>query len=355
MTIKFVIACPQCNAELVIGKGAAPGIPCPLCATPMVMRRVDAVSALAPQPSSPPVSKLIESRIELTTALPPIGYTPPATIEEIMSTGGSFAGLSAVSSFLSCPEASRLRAAGVRRRKRELDLDFVDLSEDPLGFGSLMHALRATRLMYGLQNTLGYLWTLKIDEDSRLKANNIMRLYDQSYPLGSDPFEYLGIEVEVISDIRDASSTRSCIRSVRYDTVIRMKDDGAIFSFECKTAGRSGENQLSQYWPQAMSHTTLWNSSPEIVAKYGPMRGTIYDLWIKTEVPKCERIGPRYVSKLHQKLATDYLRLPEAVHLPISPDGSYPRFLHNCWGKFRPCEYISLCHDDARGDFDFPE
>lgn len=288
-----------------------------------------------------------------TADLPRLHFDLPVGIEGILSGGSSVAGLSAVKSYLSCPEYARLRNLGVRRRRRpaeEGEIVAVDLSGDPLGYGSLIHALRATRIVYGMAAALSYLGGLEIDETSRSAARNMLLMYDFNFPIEQDPFEYLGVEVEVWTDISD--SPAPCLRSVRYDAVVRSKQDGAIFSFECKTTARSGDNQLSQYMPQKFSHSALWNRNSALVAKYGPMRGTIYDLLVKTQVPKCARIGPQYVSQLQELRAIEYLRLPDKVSFPVAPDGAAMRSLHTCWGRYRPCEYIDLCFEGMYNAFE---
>jgi hypothetical protein len=102
----------------------------------------------------------------------------------------------------------------------------------------------------------------------------------------------------------------------------------------------------------------LWNSNAALVAKYGPMKGVLYDMMIKTKVPQADRHGPFYVSKLQQTRALEYLRLPDQLAFPVltSATGpSYPRFLHSCWGRFKPCPYVNLCHDNSVGEYEWPQ
>lgn len=293
--------------------------------------------------------------LSVTVDLPPIRYQIPKSIEEVLGRKGSALGLSVVSEYLVCPEAARLRGMGVRKKVREIDLDVVvDLSENALAFGAMMHALRAVRIVHSMDAAIECLLSFRIDEASKRKAFNILRVYDNLFPKQAEPFEYLGVEVEVVSDIGDGRGG-SLLRSVRYDSVVRAKDDGAIFSLECKTSSRSGKNALSAHTLQKFSHPALWNSNPHLVSRYGQMRGTIYDLIVKTEVPSVDRIGPHYASSLHQKLAIDYLRLPERIRFPVNEDGSYPRLLHACYGRFRPCDYVGLCHEAAYGDYEVAE
>lgn len=270
----------------------------------------------------------------------------------MLAGGSSAVGLSAISTYLACPEQQRLQRLGVRRKRREELLDdYLDISEDDLAFGTLIHTLRAIRLVYGQQWALYWLEKINIDEASRTRASLIWKVYDNLYPLGGDPFDYLGVEVEVRTEIPDGKGG-VVLRSVRYDSVIRAKSDGAIFSFEAKTSSRSGATALNAYNLQSYTHAALWNANAFLVAKYGRMQGTIYDLIVKTEVPKCERIGPKYTSKLAQQRALEYLALPERLAFPVGKDGSMPRFMHTCWGRWRPCPFIGGCHDGAWGDYE---
>lgn len=292
----------------------------------------------------------------VTKQLPPFGFTIPKSVEEIVSRGGSAAGYSAVSNYLACPERSRLYSLGVRPKPKMRAADdsgIPDEIEDPRAWGSIIHALRATRLAYGQDRALQLIEELDLSGLDKLKLKSIWLVYDSQFPLMEEPFKYLGVEVEVVSNIA-LPGAPPCLRSVIYDSVIVIPDaagNEALFSFECKTASRSGENQFSQYMPQFMSQTAFWNANADLVQRYGPMKGVVIDAVIKTEVPKCERLGPRYIDSLMQQRALEYARLPESVHFPVAPDGAFPRMLHTCWGRYRPCEMISLCMEDARGDY----
>ena len=295
-------------------------------------------------------------RREVTRALPPFSYKIPNTISEIMdAAGGSFAGHSAVSLYLSCPERSRLRSMGVERRRREKPHDESgipdELADDPLVWGTILHALRASRLVIGHEQVMQLIARLDVCETDRIKLANMWLTYNANFPLEQEPFRYLGVEVEVISNVAPEGA-KEALRSVRYDSVIVVPDtEGrwAVFSLEAKSASRSG--QFNEYMPQFMFQTMIWNANPHLVEQYGPMRGVVIDALIKTQVPKAERIGPKYIPKMMQQRALEYARLPEQIHYPLGPDGAFPRMLHACWGRYRPCEYIGLCHEDARGDY----
>lgn len=289
--------------------------------------------------------------MQTTTELEKINFTAPERFDELRRAGPSSVGQSAVSSWLSCPEQSHLSALGVRPKPYGNDGVMPDQLA-PTDFGTLMHALRAHRITHGQQSAEAVLYrywdtTREVGKEDAEKALLMLRLYDQNFPLANETFEILGVECLVVSDIRSFDGTQPLIRTVRYDTVIRA--DGGIFSFECKTSSRNGG--LDGYKVQGMTHSALWNANPALVAKYGEMQGSIWDLLIKTKVPKCERVGPHYFSKVQQNKALMYLRMPEAITMPVLPDGSYPRFLHTCWGRYS-CKYINGCHEDAWGDYE---
>jgi hypothetical protein len=300
-----------------------------------------------------------------TTQLPAISFNPPPTVEEILSGGSSLAGMSAVSSFLQCPEASRLHSLGVKRKRAEVEEGpgIWDL-EEATDFGSVAHAVRATRIVYGQDTALAYINHLNLTEEARTRMRGLFLVYDSLFPLAEDPFKYIGVEVEVVTDVA-APGYKPILRTVRYDSLIYYAPGGhttpgaeGIYSFECKTSSRSDQNALSAYMPQRMSHMALWNNNAALVAKYGPMRGVIYDMMIKTKVPQADRHGPFYVSKLQQTRALEYLRLPEQIAFPVLTSATgpaYPRFLHSCWGRFKPCPYVNLCHDNSVGEYEWPQ
>lgn len=303
--------------------------------------------------------------METTSTLPPLSAPIPATVEEILEGGSSSAGMSAVTAFLTCPEASRLRAAGVRKKRDTFEdgLGLHDL-EAATDFGSVAHAIRAVRIVHGQAKAIECLEALNLTEAARTKLKSLFLVYDSIFPLAAEPFDYLGVEVEVVTDVA-APGQKPCLRTVRYDSLVYYRPGGlttqgaeGVYSFECKTSSRADQGALAAYMPQRMSHAALWNNNPALVAKYGPMRGVLYDMLIKTKVPQADRHGPFYVSKLQQQRALEYLRLPEQVAFPVltsSTGPSYPRFLHSCWGRFSPCEYVNLCHEDSRGEYEWPE
>lgn len=300
-----------------------------------------------------------------TTELPQISYTIPTTVEEILEGGSSSAGMSAVTGFLTCPEASRLRGAGVKRKQETFDdgLRLHDLSE-ATDFGSVAHAVRAIRICYGQNAALGFINNLNLTEEARIKLQTMFLVYDSIFPLDAEPFRYIGVETEIVTDIGDGNGG-PCLRTVRYDSLVYYSPGGhttpgaeGIYSFECKTSSRADQSALAAYTPQRMSHVALWNSNDALVQKYGPMRGVLYDVMVKTKIPQADRHGPFYVSRLHQQRAVEYLRLPNQLALPVlttATGPSYPRFLHSCWGRFKPCPYINLCHDNSVGEYEWPQ
>lgn len=269
----------------------------------------------------------------------------------LAGTSASAAGHSAISGWLGCPERSRLTSLGVSRKPSSYASD--ELSA--LAFGSLCHVLAAVRPVYGENAVFDLLhqWQHEIDPESRQKAELLFRTYNLMYPLVMDPFEYLGVESEVLTDI-GMRSGQPCIRTVRYDAVVRLRNSGELFSFEKKTMARSGNSTLAPYTPQAMIQQALWNKNPALVQKYGRMTGVIFDCLIKTITPNVERLPPRIFSKRQEILALDYMRLPDdgGATFMKYPDGTYPKMLHACWGRWSPCQYINLCHEESYGDYE---
>lgn len=273
------------------------------------------------------------------------------------SSAGSAAGYSAVSTWLTCPEKSRLNSKGVRRR-RNLSDDSRTLSA--LDFGTLIHGLRAIRFAYGHQAAMFTLsrWANEMSPEDHTKASLLLQTCESIYPLEQEPLRILGIEVEVRSSVGKRADGSDIIRTVRYDTVVAAEstDDNSppgVFSFEAKTMSKSGSNALQPYIPQAMGQVALWNANPDLVATFGPMRGVIFDCWVKTSTPGVERVGPSYFSKLHQRLALKYLATPDTQAMfTVGPDGRFPQMLHACWGRFSACDYMNICHEEAYGDYE---
>lgn len=295
--------------------------------------------------------------LDLTTELESVeSFAPPLTIEEVIGQGPSELGLSTVSNFLACPERARLNAARVRRKTRELPEDITE-DMDELGFGSLFHAVVAVRAVWGMEAALDYIGEregqLQISSADRIKAQTMLRMLNSVFPLENEPFEILGVESTVRSDIRSLDGKTPLIRSVRYDTVIRLKSDPAsVYSLELKTASRSGEGVTQQYTPQRAVQSAVWNANPALVEKYGRHAGTIFNVVTKAATPSVNRYGPFYTSRWQEQLALNYLRLPEAIEMPVLPSGAYPTFLHSCWGKYRPCEYIGLCWENEQNGYE---
>src|SRR5574342_59193 len=317
--------------------------------------------------------------IQVTSKLPTIEYKIPQTLDEMFSVGGSVAGTSAVAGWLSCPERTRLERLGVRRKSHSIDLSIVENEDSSMSrwsidgleareFGTLMHVLLAIRWVYGVDkafeligpieasihdpfNGSDYSGGIGLGLDDRFKAFHLLKEYDYSWPKEEEPFEVLGVETEVISDVKDINGG-PCLRSTKYDMVVRLKADNRIYSLEHKTTSRSGDSSMSSYRLQFAVQCTVWNSNPTLVGSYGPMVGVIPDVLVKTKVPKCERLSPRWINNQYMQRAIEWLRLPDEVRIPKTVYGGYPRFLHSCYGKFGMCEYIPLCWDGEENEFE---
>jgi hypothetical protein len=311
----------------------------------------------------PPVSRSPIETVQLAQPIMPVVNS----LAEMFSGGASARGFHSVSKFLACPERSRLQAEGWQKKKREVfDTPDGQYQEelDALGIGTAVHYLLALRVSHGMGLVETIIGDLNVEsaglgfsEQDKLKLLNIVRTYDNNFPFGSDPWRYISLEGEVVTDIGDGFGG-SCPRSARYDAVVQHIDPQTgyakrgVFSLEKKTAARSGGGAMEVYMPQFATQVAIWNSNPNLVAAYGPMMGVIPDVIIKTAVPKCERYAPRYISRFLQHRAVEYLRLPEAVKYPTNADGSYPRMLHSCWDRYRACEYVNLCWEGSFGDYE---
>lgn len=286
-----------------------------------------------------------------TQTLPPVGFKVPNSYSEVVSGGGSAAGYSAVSGWLTCPEAVRLRGLGLRRRPEA----YAKEKLDALTFGTIAHCMRAIRLVYGHDYMLSWFWAVvapAIPQPDATKLDMMFRIYNSIWPAGQDQFRILGVEVEVVTDVNGLCGPnlgRPVFRTVRYDTVI-LNADGGVYSFEAKTAARS--SNMEHYNPQGMVQTAIWNVNRALVAQYGLMKGVLFDEYVKTETPKVDRIGPKYYSKAQQAMALRYLMYVEQIGFPVDEQGRYPQMLHACWGKFAPCQFIPLCHEDAIGMYE---
>lgn len=261
----------------------------------------------------------------------------------------SQAGFHAVSGYLTCPEQSRLYSLGVRRIPWQQESSGPE-DLDALNFGTACHHLRAVRVLYGdaWEQQLNA-WQQELTADDFTKMKLIFRTYNAVYPRELDTFEVLGVEALVQTDLRTARGDAALVRSVRYDTIIRQ-GDGYLWSFEAKFLSRGGQNCVNPYMGQAMTQVAIWNANSALVQRYGRMLGVLFDVGLKTQVPNIER-HDRVFGKVHHRLAVEYLRTPENVVFMKNLDGSYPRMLHACWGRWRPCEMISLCHEQSYGDY----
>lgn len=294
--------------------------------------------------------------LNVTTELVQPEIDPDVELAELFaSSSGSAAGFHAISSWLTCPEQARLRALGVRP-KAPLEVG-DDYQLSALDFGTLAHHLRAIRIVHGNDVLARVLDRYKADlhPEDHLMVTMMFAAYESTYPLEQDRklFEVLGVEVEVVTDIALPGSS-PILRSVRYDTLIRAKT-GEVFSFEAKTMSRSGTSSLNPYLAQAMVQQAIWNANPALVQRYGRMHGILFDCLIKTKTPSVDRIGPRYFGRVHEDMALNYMRLPEngSAVFTVQPDGTYPKMLHACYGRWRPCDYVALCHDQSRGEYEY--
>lgn len=292
--------------------------------------------------------------MKVTTGLPKLGFDVPQTRAELFEGGGSPAGWSAISKYLNCPESARLSTLGIRKIRRA-SADGLPEELSAMQFGSLMHAVLAVRVVYGNEVACSWLNDSEVCRSlhpmDQEKAQTMLRVYDTEYPLESEPWECVGVEVTVVTDLGEG-----ILRSVRYDALVRMKRDHALFSLERKTMARqsSGASAASSYTPQMLTQQTIWNRNEALVSKYGKIQGVWIDGLVKTQLPKCERLGPYLFTRLQEERMTEVLKLPNHLYntMPVAADGSWPRYFNNCWGRFGPCEYIGLCHDNAFGDYE---
>jgi hypothetical protein len=284
---------------------------------------------------------------KVTKTLPPISFPIPRSIEELLETEASFAGYHAVSTYLGCPERSRLRALGVRRKPHAYQIREPGdpMSLDALSFGQVIHTLLAIRVIYGQRVAERLLLRDERPEEPAVKPLALME---------EDRAKALLMLRTYVADVSEAQDG-TCLRTARYDAVIQQDDPvrgRVVYSLEHKTAARGG--QMREYTPQAMVQVALWNSLPTLVAEYGPMVGVIFDVLVKQVVPRVERLAPRYITKKQSALAIEYLRLPEKIQFPMNADGSYPRLLNECYGRYSPCDYVDLCLEGAWGEYEQP-
>ena len=287
-----------------------------------------------------------------TTELPRIEFEVPETFEALFEGGPSVAGWSSISAYLTCPEQVRLRSLGVHRIKRSRDDSFPD-ELTAAQFGSLIHAVLAIRVAYSPEVASQWLAESEVCKtlhpSDQEYAQKMLRVYEGDYPIDNEPWEYVGCETTVITDLGDG-----ILRSARYDKLVRMKRDHALFSLEHKTTARQGSGSTTSYTAQMVVQQAIWNRNEALVSKYGRMQGVWIDQLVKTQIPKCERLGPHMASKIQQDRMVETLRLVDKMYevLPDMAGGAWPRFFHSCWGKYGPCEYIGLCHDNLVGDYE---
>lgn len=300
----------------------------------------------------------------VTTVLPPFGHgvNNRRYLRDVLdSSSGSVAGLSATTAFLGCPRYTELRALGVKQKPTNAELEGpVELPA--MYFGTMMHALRSERLLYGPQAHYALLefWRPELVIEDYLKALSMWQVYDVMFPWGRDPFEYLGVECEVRTPLQ-LWNGEWVIKTVRYDSVIRYPD-GSVYSFECKTTGKGGYGALRPYLVQGMTHSGLWNANPWLVSRYGRMAGSLFDLLVKSKDRKTGEVGdadriPEYFSNYQQQRALLYMCSPQqSVSFQRSPvDGKMPEFFHHCYGYWRPCEFVGICHDQSYGAYQYKD
>jgi hypothetical protein len=284
----------------------------------------------------------------------PLGRT---FAQVLASSKASAAGFHANSEWLTCPERMRLKAMGVVRRPDEGERsEWAKDGLNALSYGTLIHELLALRVCWGQAATAAELgnWRGEIGEKAYASSMLILAVYEQTIPEAHEPLRFLGVEVEVITNVvmrpGTGPGTEACMRTVRYDGVVYATTPGGqqeLYSLERKTMARSGYSALFAYYPQGMTQVALWNANPELVAAYGEMKGVIYEAIVKTKMPSVDR-QPTYFTRRQQLMALDYMRYSEngMARFAQAADGSFPRMLHSCWGRWRPCDYIGLCHDE---------
>jgi hypothetical protein len=300
--------------------------------------------------------------VNVTTELVSPEFEVTPTFAEILeASSGSKAGYSAVSEWLTCPERARLKALGVRSVD-DNDVEYGALSA--LAFGTLCHHLRALRIQKGqlaVELALSN-WKDELPEASWLKAKLIFRVYESLFPREEESFQVLGIESEVCSEVGQRLDGEPILRTVRYDTVVRLQNtrgefEREVYSFEAKTMARSGMGSIEPYIPQAMVQTAIWNANPALVEQFGPMRGVLFDCLLKTDKSGVERIGPLYYSARHQQLAREYLCQADngMTRFGVDEHGRYPRNLHACFGRWRKCSFMEICLDGAYLNFHYAD
>lgn len=265
----------------------------------------------------------------------------------------SAAGFHANSEWLTCPERMRLKAMGVEKRPDYNGGGFGFEELNALDLGTLIHELLAMRVQHGHETMMNELarWRAELHEKTFAQAMLIMGTYEFTFPQANEALRFLAVEAEVITNVGPGNIDRT----VRYDAVVQAQNPGGgweLYSLERKTMSRSGFSSLFAYYPQGMTQVALWNANAALVEEYGEMKGVIYESIVKTKAPSVDR-QPTYFTKRQQEMALAYMRYSEdgTVRYNASPDGSFPRMLHACWGRWSPCPYIGLCHDELTGDY----
>ena len=296
-----------------------------------------------------------------------MGYVLRKSIEEITGGGPSALGYHTISTAYECPRKAELVALNLHK-KRVID----EFSEDHFGaleIGLILHDKLAERIVWGTDHALDSLAALPLPEDLGTKLRGMLIQYDRRWPVerGEDgsfvdlnsrddeyfPLKYLGVETEVVTDIRGWGGEGSLVRTVRYDAVVApTRGEKCVYSLEHKSSSRGGDGEVEPYRTSFAVQCALWNANAALVAKHGPMLGVIPDFLVKTMVPRCERYRIREPSMDHQQMALEYLRLREVIWFPESRIGA-PKMLHACFGRYNSkCEYMDLCWDGAEGSYE---
>lgn len=286
----------------------------------------------------------------LTSVLPALDKTFAEVLNE---SSASAAGYHAVSAWLTCPEQSRLKSLGIQRKPDGWQESLPGIS--PLAFGTLIHHLLAVRVVHGHDAALQLLWRWQPELGAPYAAAVLMMgTYEFTFAQATEPLQFLAVEAPVTTNIRMGDADpRPCLRTVRYDAVVRAPPDtSGVYALERKTMARSGAGSIKPYYPQGMVQMALWNANVALVQQYGPMRGVIYESLVKTKAPSVDR-HPVYFSPRQQSMALRYMRSADNgyVQFAKTADGQHPMMLHACWGRWRPCDYISLCHEEIVGDY----
>ena len=126
-----------------------------------------------------------------------------------------------------------------------------------------------------------------------MKATAMMNGYINQYP--EEPFEVVAVEKTFCSDIfnpRTNALSRSFKITGKMDLIVRMKDSGALFIMEHKTAKSINEEYL-QKLPMD-TQISLYNVFGEIKMNE-PIAGVIYDVLEKTSIsPKSGETEEEY-------------------------------------------------------------